>query len=148
LETLSLFVYGSLLPGQPQFDKLDHAVVQRQPMRLPGYLRLRPDGYPALVVHSSCPQQVGEPYHWELPECIPADSPEVPVPSWVDGELLTLRDDADLRHALDDSQGFAQKERAYVRVAVYCHGRWQWTYAGPQDYRHWPRISSWAPASN
>lgn len=143
--TLSLFVYGSLRPGQNNYDQLSDAVLESRTVLWPGHLRLRPEGYPALSLPSEWPTLLARPYDWLAPGVeIPA-LPEVDLT--VVGEILTLRESERLRHHLDDFEGFTPSQRDYLRVACAWEGQWIWTYIAPEEHVEWPLIERWPPHS-
>lgn len=139
--TLSLFVYGSLRPGQNNYDQLSEAVLDSSTVHWPGQLRLRPEGYPALSLPSEWPAVLGKPYDWTVPE---QEVPDVPtVCQWVPGEILILRDSPELRRRLDDFEGFTPQLKDYLRVACAYDNAWIWTYVAPEDRPEWPLIERW-----
>ena len=141
---LSLFVYGSLRPGQCNYDQLSEAVIDFAPALWPGQLRLRPEGYPALVLPPDWPVESSRPYDWSVPPARPGEgSGRLAVP----GEILRLRDSREIRRRLDDFEGFSPRDREYLRVACAWQGSWVWTYVAPQDRPDWPLIERW-PASD
>lgn len=139
--TLSLFVYGSLRPGQNNYDQLSEAVVGSRTVSWPGHLRLRPEGYPALTLPVSWPILPARPYVWTVPE--PAVPAPPDFPCSVVGEILTLRESERLRHHLDDFEGFTPQLRDYLRVACAWEGEWIWTYVAPEERPEWPVIERW-----
>ena len=139
--TLSLFVYGSLRPGQNNYGQLSESVLASQSVCWPGHLRLRPEGYPALSLPSEWPVVTGRPYDWTVPENQLPSLPSGLRP--VQGEILTLRDSRELRHRLDDFEGFTPSLRDYVRVACAWESNWVWTYVAPEDHPEWPLIQRW-----
>jgi len=136
---LSLFVYGSLRPGQCNYDQLQDHVLSAQTVHWPGRLHLRPEGYPALVLPPGCGQILAHPYVWEVPLEPPGDIGGGPV----EGEWLTLRDSQQIRRRLDDFEGFTPRVQEYLRVAVACQGQWVWTYVASGEGSSWPVIASW-----
>ena len=139
--TLSLCVYGSLRPGENNYDQLSEAVLSSRTVHWPGHLRLRPEGYPALSLPANWPTLAVEPYDWRLPALEVPVAPAAPLP--VVGEILTLRDSQRLRHHLDDFEGFTPGLRDYVRLACAWDGEWIWTYVAPQERPEWPLIERW-----
>jgi len=139
--TLSLFVYGSLRPGENNYDQLSEAVLASRTVHWPGHLRLRPEGYPALSLPADWPTQAVEPYDWQVPVLKVPVTPAVPRP--VEGEILTLQDSQRLRHHLDDFEGFTPRQRDYVRLACAWGDEWIWTYVAPQEHLEWPLIERW-----
>lgn len=137
--TLSLFVYGSLRPGQCNYHQLSEAVLSARTVKWPGHLRLRPEGYPALVLPPDLPVHLGTPYDWTIPVGPPDGAPNGPVA----GEILRLRDSPGLRRRLDDFEGFTPVLKDYLRVAVGWRGEWVWTYTAPPDPPDWPIIQHW-----
>ena len=140
--TLSLFVYGSLRPGQCNFGQLEDHLLEAEPLRVPGHLRLRPEGYPALILAADLPQALGQPYDWSWPTLAVSGAP-LRHDCWVTGDLLRLRDSREIRERLDDFEGFSGVRYDYLRVASRWAGHWFWTYVAPQDHPAWPRIDSW-----
>lgn len=139
--TLSLFVYGSLRPGQNNYDQLSHSVLASRTVHWPGQLRLRPEGYPALCLPASWPTLPARPYVWSLPELEVPTCPELACP--VVGEILTLRESEQLGRHLDDFEGFTPQLRDYLRVACAWEGEWIWTYVAPEERLEWPLIERW-----
>lgn len=139
---LSLFVYGSLRPGKCNYDQLSAAVVGCATVLWPGQMRLRPEGYPALVLPEKWPVKLASPYDWTYP---PDLVPEGSGLLQVEGEVLRLLDSPDLRHHLDDFEGFTPQQRDYLRVACAWQGGWVWTYVAPEDREDWPLIERWPP---
>ena len=131
-------------PGQCNYDQLSEAVSQATSVCWPGRLRLRPEGYPALVLPADWPAVAATPYDWTQPAG-QAPSPQGPTP--VPGEILRLRDTPQLRQRLDDFEGFTPRVRDYLRVACAWQGQWVWTYVAPADRADWPYIERW-PASD
>ena len=138
---ITLFVYGSLRPGMNNYDQLSQAVVDSQSVAWPGFLRLRPEGYPALILPAEWPGRLATPYEWDTPADKPPPTPDLQC--LVEGEILQLRDTPGLRRRLDDFEGFTPSLRDYLRVACAWQGAWVWTYVAPQDLQQWPRIQSW-----
>lgn len=140
--SLSLFVYGSLRPGQCNFGQLSEFVLESQTVVWPGQLRLRPEGYPALVLPTEMVQRPGQLYDWETPWAVPP----VHLPGGlILGEVLRLQDSPRLRRRLDDFEGFSEDPPEYLRVAVPWQGRWVWTYVAPSPCPEWSVIASWPP---
>ena len=139
--TLSLFVYGSLRPGENNYDQLSEAVLTSRTVNWPGHLRLRPEGYPALSLPANWPIRMVQPYDWTVPELAVPVAPE--VARGVAGEILTLQDSQRLRRHLDDFEGFTPRLRDYVRVACGWEGEWIWTYVAPEERPEWPLIERW-----
>lgn len=139
--TLSLFVYGSLRPGQNNYDQLSQWVLDLRTVQWPGHLRLRPEGYPALTMPESWPTLPSTPYDWTTAQ-VGAPIPPV-LPCSVVGEILTLKDSPEARRHLDDFEGFTPTLRDYLRVACAWEGTWVWTYVAPEDRPEWPRIDRW-----
>jgi gamma-glutamylcyclotransferase (GGCT)/AIG2-like uncharacterized protein YtfP len=123
------------------FDQLSQAVLQSRTVFWPGFLRLRPEGYPALTLPEGWPIRAGQPYDWDLPGEAPPPVPELKCP--VAGEILQLEDSLRLRRHLDDFEGFTPRLRDYLRVACAFEGAWVWTYVAPEDRQEWPRIGQW-----
>lgn len=143
--SLYLFVYGSLRPGQCNYGQLSQAVIRSEPWRVPGHLRLRPEGYPALVLQAGVPQAAGAPYDWKMPALLGGAEPQ--TTEWVAGDLLELTDSRALRQHLDDFEGFSAVPYEYLRVALQCGGRCMWTYVAPTPDPDWIRIESWPPST-
>lgn len=139
--TLSLFVYGSLRPGQNNYDQLSEAVLASRTVHWPGHLRLRPEGYPALTLPASWPTLAAQPYDWQVPALAVPEPPSLAFP--VIGEILVLQESERLRHHLDDFEGFTPSLRDYLRVACGWEGEWIWTYIAPDDRPEWPLIERW-----
>jgi gamma-glutamylcyclotransferase (GGCT)/AIG2-like uncharacterized protein YtfP len=137
---LSLFVYGSLRPGRCNYDQLSTSVIDSQSVLWPGHLRLRPEGYPALILPGNWPTRSALPEDWTEPSGPP---PEGSGLLSIEGEILRLRDSPELRHHLDDFEGFTPRLRDYLRVACAWQGTWVWTYVAPEDFHDWPRIERW-----
>ncbi|MBS2034918.1 gamma-glutamylcyclotransferase [bacterium] len=138
---LSLFVYGSLRPGMNNYDQLSHAVTGSQSVIWPGFLRLRPEGYPALTLPEEWPRRECLPYQWEAPAELAPPTPQLECN--VVGEILQLRDSPELRRHLDDFEGFTPELNDYLRVACAWQGTWVWTYIAPCDRSDWPLIQRW-----
>ena len=137
-----LFVYGSLRPGECNYDQLSAAVTKATPASVGGWLRLRPEGYPALTLASSWPCTPGSPGFWPaLPRTISAAS----ATATVLGDVLELRWTPELGQRLDDFEGFTPESPDYLRVACWTSAGWAWTYIAPVDEPDWPTISAWPP---
>lgn len=139
---LVLFAYGSLRPGECNFGQLEDHFLEAVPWRVPGHLRLRPEGYPALVLAPQLPQALGRPYDWDWPPLLASETAGGHE-SWVRGDLIRLRNSREIRERLDDFEGFSGARFDYLRVAVRCNAELMWTYVAPRDVPEWPRIDSW-----
>ncbi len=138
MKTLELFVYGSLRPGQCNYQQLSQQVLKIRPVAWPGQLVLRPEGYPVYL--PELPQMAGCLHSWELPQ---GAASEATPEGNVLGEWLTLRDDGQVGPRLDAFEGFVEDDPEYIRVAVAWGGRWIWTYTAPPGSPDWPRIERW-----
>jgi len=138
-----LFVYGSLRPGQCNYGELSQAVRRATSARVGGWLRLRPEGYPALTLAPGWPCQIGAPPgHWPT---LPQQAAGGPF-SWdVEGEVLDLDWTPELGQRLDEFEGFTELNPDYVRVALWTSTGWAWTYVAPQDVPEWPQVEGWPP---
>lgn len=141
--SLYLFAYGSLRPGECNYGQLAEAVVRSSAWQVAGELRLRPEGYPAMILHPTLPQVAGTPYDWTVPSL--GVEPAGAAYSKVVGDLLELRDSPQLRRRLDDFEGFGEPPFDYVRVAFVAGGQAMWTYVAPVPDPPWPRIEHWPP---
>lgn len=143
LGMLCLFVYGSLRRGENNHGQLAADLLSAERFSVPGRMRLRPEGYPALLLDPRLSVASGNPYNWEhepLTEC------RFSVKEEVDGELLWLRDSPEVGRRLDDFEGFRpQAPCDYLRVACCWRGRTFWTYVAPEERPDWPLISAWPP---
>lgn len=147
MNSLYLFVYGSLKLGECNDHMLRHWVVSSVPAWTPGQMRLRPDHYPALFLKGH--GRIGtSDYRKDLT----LDRAAVcQSEGKVNGELLQLSDGEAALSQLDVFEGFfPHGESEYLRVAltVQTDGgpRVCWTYTGvgepPSD---WLEIEEWPP---
>ena len=117
---LPLFVYGTLLAGQPQAALL--GALRRRPAQVRGRLFQLPAGYPALVVEGADGWVVGE----------LVDAPPARVLALLDGyegvdEGLFARVACEVRVGLRAERGWAYvMDPARARVGrLVASGRWQ-----------------------
>ena len=141
METVRLFVYGSLMRHQCNEEVLVRWRQACVPASVRGWLHLRPDGYPALrLVTFGCLGSRDYLKDAALPEGPePDQGPEVP------GELVTLSQPGEALRILDDFEGYVPgAESEYRRVSLRVAGQPCWTYIGP-EVMDWPLIESWPP---
>ena len=142
MQWISLFVYGSLRPGQCNYGELSAAVRQPVPPRVGGWLRLPPEDYPALTLAPGWPSESACPGHWWA---LDRAAPTANLAGDVEGELLELRWSHQLGQHLDAFEGFTEVAPDYLRVACWTSAGWAWTYVAPQDRPDWPQIAGWPP---
>jgi gamma-glutamylcyclotransferase (GGCT)/AIG2-like uncharacterized protein YtfP len=142
-----LFVYGSLKPGECNFDQVERFLERARPAQGPGRLFLRPDGYPALWLGDACaPLGPGEPDR----DLLQGGKRVEPGVGDVSGSLLELEPSALGR--LDRFEGYRpgrSSEYLRVLVAVWLPDEqdWleAWTYVCAEPDPAWPQIDVWPP---
>lgn len=142
MDTVRLFVYGSLMSGQCNERVLLPWRRSYSPATVRGWLHLRPDGYPALrlATHGAVGTRryLADAALDQAPA--PEQGPEVP------GEVVVLARPQEALSRLDDFEGFVPgQESEYRRVSLSLSGKVCWTYVGPPVI-DWPEIEKWPPA--
>lgn len=146
-DQLSLFVYGSLKPGECNDHVISQFLLSAEEAHTHGALRLRPDDYPALYLEGY--ESLGTADYWadlKLETACECSSGEK-----VPGQLLTLREGARLLARLDEFEGFFPgRTSEYLRVALSvatAEGlKPCWTYIGVGTPPHeWRPLASWPP---
>ncbi len=151
LNDLPLFAYGSLMLGQCNDFMVKTWITDSCPAQLPGILRLRPEGYPALELSGHF-GQAGTP-GLQLPST--PTTYEATAQELVSGQLLWFRSSPQCWPHLDRFEGFEFGQPSdYLRVLVAARRLpesswlWAWTYIAPESLLaqvSWPRIPYWPP---
>lgn len=142
------FVYGSLQPGNMNWDRLKEETIKAERVKVPGYIRVLRSGFGGFHPNPLLPQS-NTADGWDLPvnppeySFLPNDETEM-----AKGWILTLKGTLKFFTMLDQFEGFYPGSRypgcgSYERRAIWVNERWVWTYPMPRDDNSLQKIDEW-----
>lgn len=145
--TKEFFVYGSLQPGNMNFDRLKEETIKAERVEVPGYIRILHSGFGGLHPHPALPQG-GTAMTWGLPETTPQEFEPSEQTEYAKGWILTLQGTIKFFNMLDAFEGFYPYGKyagagSYERRALWINGRWMWSYPMPKDNPNLEKIYEW-----
>lgn len=139
------FVYGSLQPGNMNWQRVAGHCNNAERVSIPGHIRILNSGFGAMHIEEGVPQVRAK--SWLLPNWTPKNYFPQPTVLQAKGWILTMQGTKGYFDSLDSFEGFRIgrpfQKNFYDRKAVWLNGRWVWTYTIPIDDERLDLVYEW-----